>query len=91
MTTTAVPFQPSNSGPFQFQANFDGATYTVAVTWNLFGRRYYVNVYTLEGDRIVTIAMVGSPLDANTSLVAGYFTTQLVWRVASGQFEIIDQ
>lgn len=59
--TTRFDFVPSNSAPFQFQPELDGATYTCVVTWNLFGRRYYLSCYDLAGVRIFTTAMVGSP------------------------------
>lgn len=90
MTTTIIPFNPSPDTPFQFTALFDGATYTVVLTWNLFGQRYYVNVIDINGVRVFSRAMVGSPPSKNISLTAGYFTTQLVWRVQANQFEIVD-
>lgn len=86
--TTFVDFKPAANNPFQFQATLDGQLYTVIVTWNLFGQRYYVNVYTLGGVLIVAIAMVGSPLDYDISLIAGYFASKLIWRVQNGQFEV---
>jgi len=153
--------QPAGTN-FQFQAPFDGAIYTVVVTWSLFGVRYYVNIYDLSGNLIGSRPMVGSPSavllesivndsqtaiattslphqlpigsllnltiagvtpddyngtfacrilnetqfsfqlptnpsDAislgnvayNINLAGGYFSTQLVWRPANNQFEII--
>lgn len=90
MTTQYVPFLPTVSAPFQFQPTFDGSIYTVIVTWSLFGRRYVVNCYTLQGVLIFAVPLIASPLDYNISLTSGYFTTQLVWRIQSGNFEIID-
>ncbi|MHB8817014.1 MAG: hypothetical protein ACYDAE_27635 [Steroidobacteraceae bacterium] len=60
--TTYVDFQPSStaSPPFQFQATLDGGQYNVAVTWNVFGQRYYASVYDLSGNRICSVPMVGS-------------------------------
>lgn len=60
--TTYVDFQPSStaSPPFQFQATLDGAQYSIAVTGNIFGQRYYVTVYDLSGSRICSVPMVGS-------------------------------
>jgi len=81
-------FQPSSKAPFQFQPTLDGSVYTVIVTWNLAGQRYYVNVYSLDGTLIVAIPMIGSPLGYDISLVAGYFTSTLVFREASQQFEV---
>lgn len=58
---TAYPFVPSASEPFQFQPILDGATYNIIVTWNIFGQRWYVNVFDLSGNRVVTIPVISSP------------------------------
>lgn len=87
--TTFVDFKPSLQGPFQFQPTLDGAVYNVIVTWNIFGRRYYVNLYDLSGSLIVSIPLIGSPPDYDINIVKGYFTTSaLVYREANKQFEI---
>lgn len=87
--TTFVTFVADPASNFQFQATFDGQSYTVRITWNLFGQRYYVNIYTTQGVLVLSIAMVGSPPDYDISLTTGIFTTKLVWRIANNQFEII--
>ena len=89
MATTYVDFVPSNAAPFQFQATLDDVSYNVIVTWNLFGRRYYVNVYALDGTLQIATAMVGSPVGYDISLVAGLFTSKLVYRAPNNQFEVI--
>lgn len=81
-------FTPSQQVPFQFQPTLDGQTYTLIVTWNLFGRRYYVNVYTLDGVLIEAIPLIGSPPGYDISLSAGYFASTLVYRAANQQFEV---
>lgn len=58
--TTYVPFRPTPSAPFKFSAVLDGDTYDVTVTWNLFGQRWYVNVYQLDGTLVVAIPRIGS-------------------------------
>ena len=102
MATIFVDFVPSASAPFQFQPTLDGAVYTAIVTWNLYGQRYYVNLYTLDGVRVLTIPLIGSvgnPVQVfedtgkavqDISLTAGYFTTKLVYRPINQRFEIID-
>lgn len=60
--TTLVDFQPSSQSAFQFQATLDGLVYTIIVTWNLFGQRYYINVYDVANNLIVCKAIVGSPV-----------------------------
>ncbi len=82
------PFIPSTNAPFQFQPTLDGQQYTVIVTWSLFGRRFYVNVYKLDGTLIVCRAMVGSPNGYDISLTSGYFTSKMVYRAPSRQFEV---
>lgn len=59
--TTIVPFTPSSTANFQFQAELDGNIYNVVVTWGLFGRRYYINIYALDGTLIVAEPAIGSP------------------------------
>ena len=58
--TTYTTFQPSPTGAVSFQATLDGAIYTITVTWNLFGQRYYVNCYDLSQDLIFALPLVGS-------------------------------
>lgn len=66
--TTYVDFVPSTVTAFQFQATFDGGQYNVVVTWNEFGERYFINVYDLGGNLIVSRGLVGS----NTLLQATF-------------------
>ena len=88
--TTFVDFAPSQSAAFQFQPTFDGTTYTVIVTWNVFGQRYYVNVYTVQGALIYVMPLIGSPADYDISMNAGYFATTFIFREKNQQFEIGD-
>lgn len=89
MTVTIFNFAPTNAAPFQFQPQLDGAIYNAIITWNVFGQRYYLNLYDLNNVRIVTIAVVGSPLGSDINLVGGYFTDKLVFREPNQQFEVI--
>lgn len=86
--TTVTPFTPSAVAPFQFQPTLDGAVYTVIVTWNLYARRFYINVYDLQSNLIFTLPLIGSPLNSDISLTKGYFTSTLVYREPSSQFEV---
>ena len=85
---TVIPFLPSATQPFEFQPTLDGLQYTAFVTWNIFGRRYYLNIFQLDGTRVLTTALVGSPNDADINLVGGYFDSVLVFRAQSNQFEV---
>lgn len=89
MTATIIPFTPSNTQPFQFQVTMDGSIYTCVMGWNLFGRRYYLSIYTLQGALVVALPLIGSPAGYDISLTAGYFVTKLVFRQAASQFEVI--
>lgn len=59
--TTFIDFAPSAIAPFHFQVTLDGQQYNAVVTWSLFGRRFYLNLFALDGTRIVTKAIVSSP------------------------------
>jgi len=59
--TTIVPFVPSATSVFSFQATLDGDPYNATVTWSLFGQRYYINLAASDGTTILTTALVGSP------------------------------
>jgi hypothetical protein len=87
MTTFAFTPQQT-SPPFQFQPTLDGQVYNVTVTWNLFGQRWYVNIYDLGFNLIVCLPLIGSPNDYPISLTAGYFTSTLVFYAASQQFVV---
>lgn len=80
--TTVIDFVPSLVAPFQFQPELDGAIYNCVVTWNLFGRRYYVSCYDLGGARIFTVPLVGSP--------AGLVLQSLSWEGNVATAETID-
>jgi len=86
--TTLVSFIPSPRAPFQFQATLDGVVYNVIVTWNTGGQRWYVNVYDQSNTLIFTLPMIGSPPAYDISLTAGYFTSTMIFRQTSQQFEI---
>ncbi|KWN80876.1 hypothetical protein WM24_23875 [Burkholderia ubonensis] len=67
--TSYIQFAPSSTSNFQFQCQLDGSAYNVVVTWSLFGARYYVNVYSLDGTLIVVMPMIGSPPALNLASV----------------------
>lgn len=86
---TFTPFVPTTAAPFQFNPTLDGQVYLAVITWNIFGRRFYLNVYTLGNVLVCAVPMVGSPTGYDISLVAGYFATStLVFRTAANQFEV---
>jgi hypothetical protein len=84
---TLVAFAPTPGSPFQFQAVLDNQTYNVSCTWNI-ARGWYVSIYDQASTLIVSLPRIGSPVNYNISLTAGYFTTPMIFRVATQQFEI---
>jgi hypothetical protein len=90
MTTTYVPFTPTPSAPFQFQATLDGATYIITTRWNLFGLRWYIEIVTTNQTLVLWTARVGSPRGVDISLTEGYFRTKIVWREPDQVFEIVE-
>lgn len=92
MTTTYVQFTPSttSSPPFQFTATMSGVDYTVTTTWNVYGQRWYINVYDSDGTRLKTQPLIASPLSGDILLAPVLFGSNgtLVYREASNNFEI---
>lgn len=86
--TTIIPFNPQPNANFQFAPFLDGATYTGICTWNVYGCRYYLNIYALEGALILSIPLIQSPPYGSINLTAGYFNTPIVYRQSSNTFEI---
>jgi hypothetical protein len=73
--TTYIPFTPSTVSAPQFMPVLDGDTYVVSVRWNLYGQRYFINVYDLSGVRILTTALVTTD--------SGLTIDSLLWDILS--------
>ncbi len=69
--TTYTNFTPSTSTAFQFQPTLDGQVYNAIITWSIFGQRYYLNLYALDGTLILCTALIGSP--------TGFELSSLTW------------
>jgi hypothetical protein len=88
--TTFTPFTPSVNQNFQFPATFDNQLYNVVVTWNLFGARYYVNIYSVAGTLIVSRPLIGSTLGyvissitANANIAVATTTVPHTFRIGT--------
>lgn len=88
--TTFFQFKPSNVAPFSFQPTLNGSVYNATVPWLLFGRRYYLNLASLNGTVLWFGAIVGSPSGIaiqSLSWADGIVTATLVtphgYRIAS--------
>ena len=87
---TVIPFQPANtSPPFQTVVTLDGAQYALAVTWNVYGQRWYVTLTDDNGNIVWNGAMIGSPLVSDILLAPGIFTAStILFREDTGNFEV---
>ena len=89
MVTTYTQFQPAINQNFSFQPTLDGQQYNVIATWSLFGQRWIVNVYSLNGTWIMSKPLVASPDGYDVNIIAGYFTVStLVYRASTGNMEV---
>lgn len=69
--TALFDFLPTTVAPYTFQPTLDGLEYTGIVTWNLFGQRWFLNLYKLDGTLVVAEPLIGSPV--------GLFIETLTW------------
>lgn len=81
-------FAPTPRDVFQFQTELDGDTYITTITWNVYRVGWYLNVFTLTGDIILSRALVASPPGYPISLTAGYFATPLVYYATTNLFVV---
>jgi hypothetical protein len=87
--TTFVPFNRQPGQQFTFQAILDNQAYQIAVTWNVFGQRWYVNCIAANGTIVFTVPLIGSPGEGDINLAAGYFViSSLIYRASTQQFEV---
>jgi len=87
--TTLISFNPSSTSVFQFTANLDGSIYNITCPYNVYGQRYYLNIYNNYGILILSRPIIGSPNDYDINLLFGYFkTSTLIYRTSSNNFEI---
>jgi len=85
---TTFNYNPTSESVFQFQPTLDNNVYNVIVNYNIFGQRFYVNIYDLSGTLILCMPFIGSPLNYDISLTAGYFTSTMIYRIANQQIEV---
>ena len=60
MASTIIPFTPNSTSVFQTIITLDGVEYRLITSWNLWGR-WYINIYDLSGNLIVTEPLIASP------------------------------
>lgn len=87
--TTYIPFQASTNSAFQFKATLDGLSYTIVVTWNLHGQRYYVSIYDASSTLLICEPLISSPPTSDISMLGPLnFTSTLIYRDSTGNFEV---
>lgn len=87
--TTFVNLNPQPGQGFTFQATLDGVGYTMSVTWNVFGQRWFISCLTNNGALIFHLPVIASPNEGDINLLAGYFVTStMVFRATGQNFEI---
>lgn len=87
--TTYFPFAPTVNRNFAFTPTLDGVQYSVEVNWALFGQRWIVNVFTLQGVRVLSKPLRTSPEDYDINIVQGYFKlSSMVYRASSDTFVV---
>lgn len=89
--TTLIAFAPDNnsSPPFSTTVTLDNISYSLSVTWNIVGQRWYASLTDQSGAVLWTGALIGSPLGFDILLAPGIFTTStLLYRADTGNFEV---
>lgn len=88
---TTIAFTPNNnsSPPFSTTVTLDNVSYSLNVTWNISGQRWYASLVDQSNTPIWTGALIGSPLGFDILLAPGIFaTSKLLFRADTGNFEI---
>ena len=88
---TLISFQPNPNGapPFQTTVTLDGNPYSLVVTWNLYGQRWYMTLTDASGNVAWNGAMVGSPTGFDIVLAPGIFqTSTILYREDTGNIEV---
>jgi hypothetical protein len=65
---------------------FDGNNYKMQCTWNIAGKRWYINIYDQSNALVLCTALIGSTSAFPISMTAGYFKSTLIYDVPSSQF-----
>lgn len=57
---TTYPFTPAIGQNISFNPTLNSNTYTANITWNIFGQRWYLNLYDSNNNLIIATAVVSS-------------------------------
>lgn len=89
MVIVPLTLNQDASPPFQTTIVLDGQSYSLVVTWNMAGQRYYYEITNENGTLIIAAPLIGSPQNFDILLAPGMFSTStIVFREQVNQFEI---
>ena len=83
-----IVFNPSKLSAFTFNVTLDNQLYTITVTWNVYAERYFFNIYNNFNELALSRPLIGSPLNYDINLLKDFFTSTMVFRQSTQQFEI---
>jgi len=80
---------PSTTPPFQTTVALDSASFSLSVTWNIAGQRWYATIQDQFANLVWNGPLIGSPLIYDIPLAPGIFSkSTILWREDTGNFEI---
>lgn len=88
--TTYFDFNPPPNAAYEFSPTLDGQVCTAIVTWNLFGARYYLNVYAPDGSLVVSLPLIGSDAAHNIQNMSWAHGTVTVTCVAPHEWTYLN-
>jgi hypothetical protein len=90
MSTELYPFSGNEQSSMVFTPLLDRSVYNCQIKWNIAGQRWYLEVSDNAGNRLLTTAMVASPIGSDINLISGvFFQSKMVWRQPNGQIEVM--
>jgi hypothetical protein len=84
-----ILFTPSYQSVYSFNCELDGKNYIVNVPYNVYRENYYINIVDTFNNLVLSRPLVGSPLNYDINLLPNTFTSTLVFRQPTQQFEIL--
>lgn len=86
--TTLIPFKPDENQPFQFTAKVGNSEVFGRIPFNLYSKRYYLELKDGAGNVIVYCPLISSPDDFDINLALPCAPGKLVYRESTNQFEV---
>ena len=64
---TTYTFSEKSTTLFTFQPTLDGVVYNASLPWNIFGKRFYVNIRDYNGNLVANIPLIESSSSPNVT------------------------